>query len=1146
MPPSPAFRFSPRELNHKRGRSLESGLHLKQKDDDLALFSDMQSREKDSFLLHSSENIEDSFSTQLKYFSDYKLGITIPVRGESSDLLDGDGDKNDYDWLLTPPDTPLFPSLDDEPPLVNPVHRGRPRSQPIAISRTAMAEKCQRSNRSSASPQRLSPHHLSPSPRSGGSSFQTRGRASSAPNGSPNLLLRPTTPTRRPSTPPNKPSTPAPRSSTPTLRRMSTGSSGTLSSTKRSGTSPGKTSRGNSASPKLRAWQTTLPGFSSDPPPNLRTSLSDRPASHVRGASPASRSGRGRQSMSPTASRSGSSRTHDRDRYSTQSRGSIASSGDDEIDSLQSLPVGTIERPTMRKSNSFSSKTVSSVKKHSKTFSASSAPKRSFDYTLRQMDQRKSPQNMFRPLLSSVPSTTFYVGKSNSTYRSMISRNSSVTTSSNASSELGASIAPDTEGSDHEQDELTSEWGKAPQVDGQEEIFVFDKLDEVNEEVKGEEGQQSLDNCGKNTCTSSQHEPLIYENFSSSHPVEIAGTTSESSHVRGDPSHVNHGEVVYCSICGSKFYLAGSVEGDIHVCLNCSEKDSLPAFKGQDTNIHEKALEASEDVGVIELPESSCNSLIDQSTRNVEQVSGLKTNTLEEFEQYVVGRQVEALDKVETNIPNSNMVNHQLRHLTSLPTLKIDGSEGAGISLLLKRSVSSKWPVVQGRAFTASNIPCDDPSYVRDSLSSVRSFNGPGTSSASTSVDWSSHRQSDIRFQRQLSNKKVDMESSREDLNTILLCTRSSSSGALDNANDAPVKARNMSDDHLVDSAVDLANGALEEERLARRADSGAMESVGMDDIDLPFVGKPMLEEDKFDLSDNGRLITSTSDLSTTAQSIQFVETSRADIVNCVDYCTMEDAEGDFSTIAKGVSDMGFAVPEVGAFVIDKDSSPTANVHEVEVSGASTPDCMSTVAVEKEESLTSTTSSQNEDLGSPESKRMAEEAQKPSDSAVIDKDATVSASEAYIADNGQGISEESTVTVEGSKGHKTRSLTLEEATDTILFCRSIIQDLAYEAATIAMEREDPVPVQALEGSRPTVTILGAHSPKREPRSRTSKRTPKGQKHRHRRLDSNSKNPSTKDENEKMGENLPDNSAAPTRLDSAKPPKLESKCNCTVM
>lgn len=65
MPPSPALKCSPgKELrgeNHKRGRSFESGLLLREKDDDLALFNEMQTKEKESFLLQSSDDFEDTF-----------------------------------------------------------------------------------------------------------------------------------------------------------------------------------------------------------------------------------------------------------------------------------------------------------------------------------------------------------------------------------------------------------------------------------------------------------------------------------------------------------------------------------------------------------------------------------------------------------------------------------------------------------------------------------------------------------------------------------------------------------------------------------------------------------------------------------------------------------------------------------------------------------------------------------------------------------------------------------------------------------------------------------------------------------------------------------------------------------------------------
>ncbi|KAI3750238.1 hypothetical protein L2E82_20871 [Cichorium intybus] len=121
MPASPAMRFSPgREQrtdnhNHKRGRSLDNGIVFKERDDDLALFNEVQNRERDNFLLQSNDDFEDTFVTNLHDFSDDKLGINIGARGESSDLLNTEEEKNDYEWLITPPDIPLFTSLDDDP-----------------------------------------------------------------------------------------------------------------------------------------------------------------------------------------------------------------------------------------------------------------------------------------------------------------------------------------------------------------------------------------------------------------------------------------------------------------------------------------------------------------------------------------------------------------------------------------------------------------------------------------------------------------------------------------------------------------------------------------------------------------------------------------------------------------------------------------------------------------------------------------------------------------------------------------------------------------------------------------------------------------------------------------------------------------------
>ncbi|WVZ04983.1 hypothetical protein V8G54_018329 [Vigna mungo] len=143
--------------------------------------------------------------------------------------------------------------------------------------------------------------------------------------------------------------------------------------------------------------------------------------------------------------------------------------------------------------------------------------------------------------------------------------------------------------------------------------------------------------------------------------------------------------------------------------------------------------------------------------------------------------------------------------------------------------------------------------------------------------------------------------------------------------------------------------------------------------------------------------------------------------------------------------------------------------------------------------------------------------------------------------------EGSTVTVECQGAGNTRSLTLEEATDTILFCSSIVQDLAYQAATLAMEKECSDP---FEGSEPTVTFLGKFNSDRNSRSRpVSKRTSKSQKTKtkQRRVETDVKTPSGKAENdENIGESFTHNVGLPNKVDSMKPPKLESRCNCIIM
>lgn len=146
------------------------------------------------------------------------------------------------------------------------------------------------------------------------------------------------------------------------------------------------------------------------------------------------------------------------------------------------------------------------------------------------------------------------------------------------------------------------------------------------------------------------------------------------------------------------------------------------------------------------------------------------------------------------------------------------------------------------------------------------------------------------------------------------------------------------------------------------------------------------------------------------------------------------------------------------------------------------------------------------------------------------------------------MTEESTVMLDGPGGYQARSLTLEEATDTILFCSSIVHNLAYEAANIAIDKENGVP---LEGFHPVVTIVGkSNNDRRDSRARpVAKRNSKSQKARQRRLETDPK--PAPPENTTNDDKIDSSSTArivgaPNKGDSMKPPKLESKCNCTIM
>jgi hypothetical protein len=127
-----------------------------------------------------------------------------------------------------------------------------------------------------------------------------------------------------------------------------------------------------------------------------------------------------------------------------------------------------------------------------------------------------------------------------------------------------------------------------------------------------------------------------------------------------------------------------------------------------------------------------------------------------------------------------------------------------------------------------------------------------------------------------------------------------------------------------------------------------------------------------------------------------------------------------------------------------------------------------------------------------------------------------------------------------------RCFTLEEATDTILFCSSIVHDLAYKAATIALEHEQES--QHAKSTRPTVTIVGKSIPNEDGFLKLPHRRAPNRKVKRKRLEGELTITGTAEKEAIAKDSSPVRSASGfvRSSDNMKPPKLESKCNCVIM
>ncbi|KAG5125374.1 hypothetical protein JHK82_032111 [Glycine max] len=556
---------------------------MKEKEEELALFLEMKKREKErnDLLLNSSEEFDAALVSNGGANPIFNISSSTPAPVRKTgvdDFLNSENDKNDYDWLLTPPGTPLFPSLEMESRKTVMSRLGTPTTRPVALkSRLAnhQSEPAGRTNLVSKQP--TSSPGLSSS--SGGtrrpSSSGGPGSRPATPTGRPTLTTsskssRPSTPTlttssksssskssrpltptlttssksSRPSTPtrsmvtsktttstikpavsatkhlasatetpvpatkptiPSRSSTPlsrsAARSSTPTsrptlppsrptsrattpTRRPSSSSEPSIyASSVKASLSPkpasvtsrqpthvtarkqapvnsrqaAPPSRGTSPTVRSRPWKPSeMPGFSLDAPPNLRTTLPDRPLSATRGrpGAPTSRSssvepsssGRPRrQSCSPSRGRASNGSVH----ISGNSMPAVNRGHSKVNDNVSPVVMGNkmVERvinmrklapPMIEDKNSphsnLSGKSASSP--DSSGFGRTLS-KKSLDMAIRHMDIRRTIPGNLRPLMTNIPASSLYSVRSGSHHGRTISVSGSPhATSSNASSEL--------------------------------------------------------------------------------------------------------------------------------------------------------------------------------------------------------------------------------------------------------------------------------------------------------------------------------------------------------------------------------------------------------------------------------------------------------------------------------------------------------------------------------------------------------------------------------------------------------------------------------------------------------------------------------------------------------------------------------------
>ncbi|KAF7825551.1 cell wall protein RBR3 [Senna tora] len=305
---------------------------MKERDEELTLFLEMRRREKENeknnlLLLQNSDALDESNLESNRGSSTVSKTVSSGMQRKTGadEFLNSENDKSDYDWLLTPPGTPLFPTIEKESQISVKSEMEIPNARSTALKprlANVQSEPVSRSNISSKNHAAAKPglgssttaNNRRPSSSGGPTSVASRSVTPSARSTLPSTTKssRPSTPTSRATLTSAKPAAPPVRSSTPTSRTTLTSSkpaappvrSSTPTSTRSTARASTPTTRPSLAAPKTTRRSSTPTLRSSTPssangvsalPSRSSSALKARPAEaknpvQSRGSSPSVKS----------------------------------------------------------------------------------------------------------------------------------------------------------------------------------------------------------------------------------------------------------------------------------------------------------------------------------------------------------------------------------------------------------------------------------------------------------------------------------------------------------------------------------------------------------------------------------------------------------------------------------------------------------------------------------------------------------------------------------------------------------------------------------------------------------------------------------------------------------------------------------------